>query len=238
MENISAYANQGKREYQEDKYYFSEKVMAISDGMGGHVKGDVASGIVIDTIKQWETQFPESDKEIEKWGQSLTDSILTNLMKYRSENPESDGMGATLAAVFKSNGQYYSMHIGDSRVYHIKKDGSIQWRSKDHSVVQTLIDNGEITEEEARYHPKKSVLTNALLAKENIKITPFINRLGDIQAGDRLMVCSDGVLETWKDKAIEKLFSSGKDSAGIIKNMEYYCNQISLDNNSAVVGTV
>jgi protein phosphatase len=122
------------------------------------------------------------------------------------EHPEKEGMGTTLAGIFKIEDQWFSAHIGDSRVYIIRPQEKIFWHTWDHSFVANLVKMGEISRETARKHPRSNEIQKAILANAAGNATkPEIQPLGDLRTGDLILICSDGVTEAWSDEALIEL---------------------------------
>lgn len=181
-----------KRTFNEDSvgYYEEEDfgIFVIADGMGGHNAGEVASKIAIDTIIEYviNHQKDRSEEEI------LNEAILSaNRKIYRESllNESCNGMGTTLVGAFVRGNNLTMVNIGDSRGY-ILKDGQLVKVTKDHSLVQELLDNGTITNEEAKNHPNKNVITRAL--GTNPVVTADYYSL-DIRGVSKILLCSDGL---------------------------------------------
>ena len=170
---IKAYAKSdvGKvREINEDSYYISEsldevQLYIIADGMGGYNGGEIASSLAIKSAKNYiENNFAQADKDKESIIQLVASSLeYANMVVYEKskENKELNGMGTTLDICIIYNNKAYIGHVGDSRIYRIRKD-FIRKLTQDHSYVQKLVKDGKITEEEAAHHPQKNMLMKAL----------------------------------------------------------------------------
>lgn len=166
----------------------------VCDGMGGVRGGDVASELAVCVYT--DTLF----KEIGKSGEGLSGQIIKGAMlaavkeansavvKRASEDISLDGMGTTLVAAFVWRNKAFVVNIGDSRLYRMYK-GKFFQVTKDHSFVQYLVDNGKITEEEARNHPNKNVITRALGTGEEVEPDFFM-----VEQFDSLLLCSDGLI--------------------------------------------
>jgi protein phosphatase len=138
--------------------------------------------------------------------EDLFENIHRQLTKLGATYVEGQGMGATLSLIWYVQGWLYFGHIGDSRIYWFSKDGSWRQLTEDHSHVGWLRRSGKINEREARTHPRKNALSQALGAG-NQKITP---QLGAVSCfpGDRLVLCTDGVIDGLWDRGIEELIRS------------------------------
>lgn len=170
---IKAYAKSdvGKvREINEDSYSISEsldevQLYIIADGMGGYNGGEIASSLAIKSAKSYiENNFAVTEKDKESIIQLVASSLeYANMVVYEKskENKELNGMGTTLDICLIYNNKAYIGHVGDSRIYRIRKD-FIRKLTQDHSYVQKLVKDGKITEEEAKHHPQKNMLMKAL----------------------------------------------------------------------------
>ena len=170
---IKAYAKSdvGKvREMNQDSYYISNsldevQLYMLADGMGGYKGGEIASSLAIQTAKSYiENNFKEISKDKDSIIQLLGSSMeYANMVVYEKskENKELEGMGTTLEIALIYNNKVFIGHIGDSRIYRIRKD-FIRKLTQDHSYVQKLVKDGTITKEEAEHHPQKNMLMKAL----------------------------------------------------------------------------
>lgn len=180
------------REGNEDSGLVSSNLVAVADGMGGYVGGEIASKTAIRTLASFlpildsKEIDPQSREEI--YRNSLVD-IDAAIKKIAEDRPELDGMGTTLTSLALFENQVVLLHVGDSRAYRIRGK-KITRLSHDHTVVQELIDQGRITPEEASEHPQRSFLTQALMGKSNID---GVLSLFPVEAGDIFLLCSDGL---------------------------------------------
>ena len=168
---VLAKSDVGKaREINEDYYYISPKdvepqVYILADGMGGYNGGEVASKLAVTTALSYiQTNFESIPKEKEDILNLVKSAMeYANMVVYEkaSENKELEGMGTTLDVCLVYHNKAYIGHVGDSRVYRIRKE-LIRKLTHDHSYVQKLVKDGTITEEEATHHPKKNMLMKAL----------------------------------------------------------------------------
>ena len=182
-------------------------LLAVADGMGGHAKGDEASKIALNAIARAvipdllnNTSFT---KILEKGIQNANQDILD----YTAKNPEASGMGTTsVCAVVKDN-QIHLANVGDSRAYRVSDD-EICRVTKDHSYVQALIDEGEITEEQAREHPRKNEITRAVGIMPSIEVDTMKLTL---DSDESLLLCCDGVIAHLSDDDIHKIIRDSPD---------------------------
>jgi protein phosphatase len=163
--------------------------MVVADGMGGHAGGDVASHVVIRQMLELDRPFdsPEKARKV------LRDELLkinALLIGAVVERPELAGLGTTVSVLLRVDNKAVIAHIGDSRVYLLRK-GKLEQITEDHTYVQRLVDSGRITEEEALVHPRRSVLLRVL---GDVDARPEIDTMIlSIAPGDRWMLCSDGL---------------------------------------------
>ena len=182
-------------------------LLAVADGMGGHAKGEEASKIALNAIAG--AVIPDLlnntpfTKILEKGIQNANQDILD----YTAENPEASGMGTTsVCAVVKDN-QIHLANVGDSRAYRVSDD-EICRVTKDHSYVQALIDEGDITEEQAREHPRKNEITRAVGIMPSIEVDTMKLTLG---SDESLLLCCDGVIAHLSDDDIHKIIRDSPD---------------------------
>ena len=182
-------------------------LLAVADGMGGHAKGEEASKIALNAIAG--AVIPDLlnntpfTKILEKGIQNANQDILD----YTAKNPEASGMGTTsVCAVVKDN-QIHLANVGDSRAYRVSDD-EICRVTKDHSYVQALIDEGEITEEQAREHPRKNEITRAVGIMPSIEVDTMKLTL---DSDESLLLCCDGVIAHLSDDDIHKIIRGSSD---------------------------
>ena len=183
-------------------------IFAVSDGMGGAQSGEFASRIAVEKItKLLPRSFKFSAQRLvpgfaDILGQ-LFDNIHEELTRMGRVYDECAGMGATLSLGWFTPGWFYFGHLGDSRIYYFPKDGEMTQITHDHSHVGWLRRTGKINEREARTHPRRNVLQQALGAGHQI-LDPHIGAVG-CQPGDRFLFCSDGLMDGLWDRAICEL---------------------------------
>ena len=192
------------RSGNEDSALINGVLIAVADGMGGHAGGEVASKVAITTLTQILPLLNNDEMDSE----SLEDFLLTALVEVDDEiritaeaNDRLSGMGTTLTSIALYRGKAYVLHAGDSRAYRLRGKEFTQL-TKDHSVVQELIDAGTITEDEAAVHPQRSVLTNVLMGHGNI--TPLLLEY-EVKDGDKFLLCSDGLNNVVSNSEIHEL---------------------------------
>ena len=170
----------GSKKRNEDSAYASSSMLVLADGMGGHAAGDVASSTVVGELVQLDGDDIGADDALDQ----LADGIAEANEKLRSEmdaDPTREGMGTTLIVLLKTGRQLAMANIGDSRAYQLR-DGKFTQITKDHSFVQSLLDSGRITPDEAVHHPQRSLVTRVLTGREGD--VPDLS-LREARVGDR-----------------------------------------------------
>ena len=176
------------REGNEDSAYAGPHLLAIADGMGGHAAGEVASSVAIEALRDLDRDDMPADRMLD----ALADAVAAanNELHERSVlDPRVEGMGTTLTALLWSGGTIAICHIGDSRAY-LLRDGDFRQITRDHTLVQSLVDDGRLTQAQAATHPQRSLVMRAL--QSGTEAEPDLSTL-PAKAGDRLMLCSDGL---------------------------------------------
>ncbi|ALM75538.1 Stp1/IreP family PP2C-type Ser/Thr phosphatase [Thermococcus barophilus] len=205
-------------------------LLAVADGLGGHNAGEVASQIAVDTLKEvFEQEYKkEMGEEEVKALLRKAHELAHNRIK-ESAVGERRGMGTTLVTAFVRDGEVIIANTGDSRAYLIR-NGKIVRRTKDHSLVQELIDKGEITEEEARRHPMRNIITKALGIDFGIDFYEW-----GLENGDILLLSSDGLHDYVDDSRIAEIASQGKNVEDIAKKLIEEALPVTRDNVTVVV---
>ena len=184
------------REGNEDSGYAGPYLLAVADGMGGHAAGEVASRAAIDELVNAD-HLPDGDPiDVLSAAVSAANGRIDDMAR---ADPSRAGMGTTSTALLWNGVQLALGHIGDSRAY-LLRNGSLAQITRDHTFVQSLVDDGRITPEDAREHPARSVVTKVLQGQSPIH--PDYSII-DVQAGDRLLICSDGLSDVITDQDIE-----------------------------------
>lgn len=174
------------RANNEDSVYAGARLLALADGMGGHAAGEVASQLVIAALAHLDDDEPGGDL-LSKLESAVHDGNAAIAAHVEME-PELEGMGTTLTAILFAGNRLGLVHIGDSRGY-LLRDGELTQITKDDTFVQTLVDEGRITAEEAHSHPQRSLIMRALTGHE---VEPTLI-MREARTGDRYLLCSDGL---------------------------------------------
>lgn len=186
-------------------------VFAAADGLGGHRSGEVASQMVIDHIVdhlcEVDDYYNESDMSY------FMNAINSEIVRKSIHNPDLSGMATTLTLCILAENKLSIAQIGDSRAYRINKHG-IKRLTKDHSLVQMLIDEGRISEDDANIHPQKNVITRALGTDSKVKIDLYKY---DINKDDIFLVCTDGLYNMVDEEDIMKITQNNNPQEAVKK---------------------
>ena len=221
------------REHNEDNVIIlhnenNEYLLAVADGMGGHKAGEVASAIVINHLTEEFYALDtigDKDSAIE-FLRNIVIEMNNKIFEYTKENPDSKGMGTTFVCAIKTNDYLLYGNIGDSSGYVIK-NGKMHKVTKDHTLVNLLVTAGELTEEEAKDHPKRNVLMKALGASTAIDVDIFDC---DIDITE-ILLSSDGLTNMLDKEQIEKvLLGDGAVEDKVIKLIQKANNRGGNDN--------
>jgi serine/threonine protein phosphatase PrpC len=183
------------RSNNEDSVYAGARLLALADGMGGHAAGEVASQLVIAALAHLDDDEPGGDllASLDSAVHSGNSAIAAQV----EMEPDLEGMGTTLTAILFAGNRIGMVHIGDSRGY-LLRDGELTQITKDDTFVQTLVDEGRITKEEAHSHPQRSLIMRALTGHE---VEPTLT-MREVRLGDRYLLCSDGLSDPVSDETI------------------------------------
>ena len=220
----------GRRRNNEDAWFASPRLAAVADGVGGAAAGEVASRTIIDALVSLDKRRLDDPLD-----QALADAVRfgNQTIGFIAEcRPPMAGMSTTLTAVALSDdGEYLVANVGDSRTY-LLRDGELLRLTRDDSLVQGLIDAGEITLEEARTHPQRSVVLCALDGSRDW--VPALRSL-EARLGDRLLLCSDGLSDVLGDDAIAAALRHPSRDAAAQRLVELALQAGARDNVSVVV---
>ena len=196
-------------------------LMAVADGMGGHSCGEVASSIVISYLAhQFREKFYKMDKDSAiNFINDCIEEVNGKIFKYQEEHPESKGMGTTLVMAILTDDYFLMANIGDSSGF-IFKNGKLHKITYDHTLVNLLVSAGELTEEEAKNHPRKNVLMKAIGANDPIEADIFDCDM-DV---DGVFLCSDGVTNMLEKESIEKVLNEDLEIEEKIVKLIHKCN--------------
>lgn len=219
------------REMNEDSILVKPGLYAVADGMGGHNAGEVASATAVKMLDRlnldetWASAKPETvlERTIDRinsciYAMSLTDSRYS-------------GMGTTLTAIILRGSCGVIGHVGDSRAYLVQGD-TISRITEDHSVTSELIKGGGLTEEEAKEHPFRNILTRALGTEPSIAVDTYLLDLSDV---DYLLLCTDGLTSTLEEDEVLRIINSNSLPSTAVDNLVSTVNQRGGPDNTSVV---
>lgn len=179
------------REVNEDNMLIAPELglLAVADGMGGHQGGRTASRLALCTVEQELTRMLRQPGDPAKTLQDAVNLANSTVYSRSNENPELKGMGTTVTACLNCDRLLLIAHVGDSRAY-LLRQGHLRQVTRDHSLVQELMQKDVISEEQARSHPQRHMLTRALGAEHFVEVDSYQEEL---LPGDQLLLCTDGL---------------------------------------------
>jgi serine/threonine protein phosphatase PrpC len=226
------------RKGNEDAFLVDEErgVFLVADGMGGHVAGEIASDIAKRSVGGTLLEGVDRGLAADDLAHSMVDSFRVAdlaIAEHVAANPETEGMGTTVTAiVICTDGTYRMGHIGDSRAY-LLRDGQLAQISRDHTWVQREVDEGRLTPSAARKHPYSHILTRALGADPSD--APDL-QAGQLEAGDLLLLCSDGLTGMVTDRNLQRILHTPGTNEERIEEMIALANKRGgRDNITAVI---
>ena len=212
----------------------------VADGMGGHLAGERASAIAVAAIEQFTlntfrwffaADSPGAQKVLAQF-QSALSQADAKILEEAAENPELKGMGTTLTMAFQLGAQLCIVHVGDSRAY-LYRAGQLHQLTKDHTVVAELVRSGVLQPDQVASHPLRHVITNVVGGPNlGVKVEA---RAFEVQAGDRLLLCSDGLTEMVKDEAIAKALDVDSEPEAAAKKLLAQANDAGGRDNITVL---
>jgi protein phosphatase len=220
------------REGNEDSAYAGPRLLAVADGMGGHAAGEVASAVAISSLTDLDEDMPGTDLL-----DVLADAVAAannTLREMVARDPAIEGMGTTLTAMLWSGTRVALVHIGDSRAY-LLRDRQFYQITRDHTLVQSLVDEGRISPDEVATHPQRSLLLRALGSAE---AEPDLS-LREARAGDRYLLCSDGLSGVVSEETLHKTLSTVADpDEAVVQLIELAIRGGGPDNVTCIVADV
>ena len=219
------------RQGNEDSGYASDNLLIVADGMGGHVAGELASATVTAIL----AGLPIADSEDVLT--QLADAVDEAQLEMRhiiAEQPDFQGMGTTVTVVCWQGDRASIAHVGDSRAYMLR-NGELLRLTKDHTYVQTLVDAGQITAEEAATHRRRNLLIRAIDGVNTVE--PDLS-IREVHAGDRIMLCSDGLSGVLTDAQIRELLNRSDPPGAVTALVEAAIERGAPDNVTCVVADV
>ena len=207
-----------RRELNEDSAYASPRMLALADGIGGHVHGEIASAAVIAALTSLDARLPAADLHQIDLSAALATGVADasqRLVDLAERDPALQGMGTTLTAMLWDGVRFAVAHVGDSRGY-VLRDGALAPLTSDHTFVQALVDDGVMAPEEVAGHPRRSLLLRALLSTSVAE--PDLS-VRDGRAGDRYLLCSDGLTDYVPLDAVGEVLAGAADPATAVRGL-------------------
>jgi PPM family protein phosphatase len=239
----AALTNQGlERSRNEDSCFAASSgekaLLVVADGMGGHRAGNVASNLVIkEAEKAWiklEKLSPEAGADIRIIIEDFIQDANRLIIEEADQNPNQKGMGTTVTAALLCERNLTVGHVGDSRAYLIDGENMKQI-TRDHSLPEHLIESGQITQEEARCHPQRHILTRALGISEKLTVDLFAEQ---VKQGSAVLLCTDGLTNMVQDEEILATVNSYSDPQQVAEALVEQANKCGgLDNITVVIAT-
>jgi protein phosphatase len=222
------------RSENQDSAYAGPRLLAMADGMGGHAGGDIASSVVIGALVDLDGEALGS-AEASKALLSRIESANHELAEMVKADPSLHGMGTTLIAILRSQNKLVLAHIGDSRAF-LGRDGTLTQITKDHSFVQSLVDEGRITADEAIGHPQRSLVTRVLTGQDDDEPDLTVR---EARVGDRYLIASDGLTDYVAADTISDIVLAGETPARTADRLvELALKAGAPDNVTIVIGDV
>jgi protein phosphatase len=213
-----------RRAVNQDSAYTSSRLLAVADGMGGHAHGEVASAVAIGAIARADAELTgvelESVDLLATLGEAM-DAAARSLTEVADSDPSLRGTGTTLVALLVDGTRVGVGHVGDSRAY-LLRDNELHQLTHDHTLVQSLVDEGRITADEAVDHPRRSVLVRTL--QEGSPAEPDLFPV-EGRVGDRFLVCSDGVTAVLTDEEIHDVLADVAEPTDVVDRIIALANE-------------
>jgi len=219
------------RSENQDSGYAGPHLLVVADGMGGHAGGDIASSIAIGTMVSLDGESHGGDDATDHLSRTIA-AANAEIQSQVDHSPELQGMGTTVTALLRAGNKVALAHIGDSRAYLLRGEKFNQI-THDHSFVQSLVDEGRITEEEADSHPQRSLVTRVLTGSDGDEPDLMVR---EARTGDRFLLCSDGLSGFVARDTIEEVLSAGRPVAATADRLAWRAG--APDNVTVVVADI
>lgn len=221
----------GVRPNNEDAAFAGPRLLALADGVGGHAAGELASSLVIEHLRPLNDRVPSQDLLGDLRG-AIAEANAA-LAEHASRRPEVTGMATTLTAIYFAGNRLGLAHIGDSRAY-LLRGGRLIQITRDDTLVQSLVDEGRLTREQARHHPQRSLVLK-ILSGENVD--PYFE-VREVDVGDRYLICSDGLSDYVSDDALAQALRLADPQRVIQQLIRLAFNNDSQDNVTCIAAEV
>ncbi|WP_219418423.1 PP2C family protein-serine/threonine phosphatase [Pseudonocardia nigra] len=207
-----------RRPMNQDSAATTPRLLAVADGMGGHAHGEVASAVAVTALLDLDAQLRATDLAAVDLPAALGGALgdaANRLTALAQENTDLRGTGTTVVAFLVDGTRIGVAHIGDSRAY-LLRDGELRRLTRDHTLVQSLVDEGRLSPEEAAVHPRRSWLIRTL--QDSSQPEPDLFAL-DGHVGDRYLICSDGVTAVLGDEEIHEVLGGSADPSAVVARL-------------------
>ncbi|MEC3975168.1 PP2C family protein-serine/threonine phosphatase [Amycolatopsis sp. H20-H5] len=207
-----------RREINEDAVYASDHLLLVADGIGGQPHGEVASAAAVSVLAELDQSLRQFDLATLDLEVTLADGIVAigrRLAETAEQNPATHGMGTTLTALLFDGTRFAAAHVGDSRGY-VLRDGTLHRFTRDHTLVQALVEEGRITPEEAVNHPRRSMIMKALQSTGSSE--PDLQTF-EAYRGDRYLLCSDGLTAGATEEAVKAALVEFAEPADAVREL-------------------
>ena len=221
------------REGNEDSGYAGPALLMVADGMGGHAAGELASAIAVATVADLDVHPPQPNEVLSALGDSIAE-VGDGIAEVIETDPDLTGMGTTVTGIYWLGERIAVVHVGDSRAY-LLRDGELSQITHDHTYVQTLVDAGRITEEEATIHPRRSLLMRALDGMNPVEADLSVREARD---GDRYMLCTDGLSGVVANSEIAAVLGEGDPTGAVTRLVDLALERGAPDNVTVVIADV
>jgi PPM family protein phosphatase len=220
------------RSGNEDSYFCGQTVFAVADGLGGHQGGEVASAAAVEPLANLDGRsFKDAGEAAEALATAIREANEAILGRAAGD-PALYGMGTTVTAAVAGGGYLQLAHVGDSRAY-LLRGGTLEQLTTDHTVVGELVRRGRLTPQQAAVHPERSILTRAVGLDPRVPVDlpdPL-----ELQPGDQVLLCSDGLTEAVADGRIAELLSAAQDGQVACQSLIDAANDAGGPDNITVV---
>jgi protein phosphatase len=220
------------RSGNEDSHFCGQTVFAVADGLGGHQGGEVASAAAVEPLARLDGRsFKDAGEAAEALAAAIREANEA-ILDRGAGDPALYGMGTTVTAAVAGDGYLQLAHVGDSRAY-LLRGGTLEQLTTDHTVVGELVRRGRLTPQQAAVHPERSILTRAVGLDPRVPVDlpdPL-----EVQPGDQVLLCSDGLTEAVADGRIAELLSTAPDGQAACRSLIDAANDAGGPDNITVV---
>lgn len=221
------------RQGNEDSGYAGPRLLLVADGMGGHAAGELASAIAVATVADLDVNAVGQSEVLASLAGSI-DDVGTTISETIAIDTDLTGMGTTVTGMYWLGGRIAIVHVGDSRAY-LLRDGELSQLTHDHTFVQTLIDSGRLTEDEAAVHPRRSLLMRALDGMNPVEADLSVR---EARVGDRYMLCTDGLSGVVRQPELAWILATGDPTGCVTRLVDTALERGAPDNVTVVVADV